>query len=223
MSSSLRQLRSVLPTLGDATLSQDDQARSVLNLLLDHASDIEKAEETGREPHCCPNCGGPAASLTGPYCSEGCRDRAAFVRQFRAAIATGTILTFEKQTVFGERLWWLLGGGLPLRESRIPESAKRQVTKRSGGKCEICGADMTAVENFGSGCNRPLHLRAVCAACSQTKSFGDLEFCQSLQVVELLSEFSSRVWAVTAVRECDDPENWDWREFMGRRKELGMS
>jgi hypothetical protein len=202
-------------------MSQEDRARSVLNLLIDHILNSEQAGKLNSDPLFCPNCDGPVESLSGHYCSESCRDQAAFVRQFRAAVGSGSILTPEKQVVFGERLWWLLGGGLPLRESRIPVSAKRQVAKRSGGKCETCGADMTTVENFGSGCNRPLHLRAVCAECSQTKPIGDFEFGRSARVVELLSEFARRIGSVRAIRECDDPVGWDWRGFMARRKDAG--
>src|SRR5262249_55877928 len=121
-------------------------------------------------------------------------------------------------TTFGERLWWLLGGGLPLRESRILESGKRQVIKRCGGKCEFCGEPMTAIENVGSGCNRPLHLRAVCAACSKTKPFGDLEFIQRLEIVSTLDGLRERINTKVALRICDDAEFWDWRAFMAARK-----
>jgi len=140
------------------------------------------------------------------------------VRQFRAALASGTILEAEKQTVFGERLWWLLGGGLPMRDSRIPESAKRQVIKRSQGKCEFCASERTAIENFGSGCNRPLHLRAVCAAFSRTKPFGAPEFVQSSAVQEILVNLRQRIYAKVPLRPCDDPVNWDWRAYVASRK-----
>jgi hypothetical protein len=138
----------------------EDQGRSVLHLLLD--ADKGAATVSPTDAHLCPNCDRIAPNPASPYCSETCRDQAAFVRQFRAAIAAETILSAEKQTVFGERLWWHLGGGLPIRESRIPESAKRQVIKRCGGNCEFCNAPMTTIENFGSGCNRP-HTSALSA------------------------------------------------------------
>jgi hypothetical protein len=153
-----------------------------------------------------------------PYCSTKCRDQSAFVRQFRAAFANGSIFSPEKQIVFGERLWWLLGGGLPRRESMIPESAKRQVLKRSGGKCETCGEPMATVENIGSGCNRPLHLRAVCPICAKTKSYGDAEFNQRAEVVERLSELAIRVRSLEPLRACDDPDSWDWRNFLEKRR-----
>lgn len=172
------------------------------------------------DPRRCPNCGAPAESLAGPYCSETCRDRAAFVRQLRAALASRSILLGEKQLWFGERLWWLLGGGLPLRESRIPESAKRQVARRSEGKCETCGEPMTAVENVGSGCNRPLHLRAVCPRCSKTKPYGDREFAYSPPKVEILTELAQRVASTTPLQPCDDPDAWDWRAFLAERRKV---
>lgn len=205
----------MLPRFGDANLSLEDQCRSVLQLLLDPG---EEADAFNGDFRCCPNCDGPAESLSSPYCSETCRGQAGFVRQLRGALATGLILEAEKQQVFGERLWWLLGGGLPLRESRIPESAKRQVNKRCDGKCESCGAPMTKVENFGSGCNRPLHLRAVCDGCSQTKSYGDLELSRSVPVVKLLHDISQRINATKPLRPCDDPDKWDWRAFVAKRR-----
>lgn len=203
-------------------MSLEDQARCVLTVLLNRIGNSEQTEIPLESLHRCPNCDKATESLASPYCSETCRDQAAFVRQFRAALAAGTILTPEKQVVFGERLWWLLGGGLPLRESRIPESAKRQVAKRSDGKCETCGAPMTTVENVGSGCNRPLHLRAACPRCAKTKSYRDLEFSQSPQVAKLLVSFANRVGASTPIRQCDDPDAWDWRAFMAKRRNSGM-
>jgi hypothetical protein len=214
------QLRAVLPDPSEATPDLEHQARSVLHLLLDRMEEFAQAPAPLDDAFLCPNCGAPAENLAGPYCSEACRDQAAFVRQFRAALDSGSILTPEKQLVFGERLWWLLGGGLPLRESRIPESAKRQVSRRSDGKCETCGAPMTSVENIGSGCNRPLHLRAVCAGCSRTKSYGDLGFGNRPQVVGLLINFGKRIGATNPMRLCDDPDTWDWRGFMARRRNV---
>ena len=211
------QMKASLPPSGHAGLSVEDQARSMIHLLTEAGWPTE-AELQLSNPHLCPNCVGPVDKPSSPYCSETCRDRAAFVRQFRAAVASGTILEAEKQIVFGERLWWLLGGGLPMRDSRIPESAKRQVIKRSQGRCEFCTREMTAIENFGSGCNRPLHLRAVCLNCSRAKPSGDAEFSQSPAAQEILTDICRRINAQVPLRPCDDPVNWDWRAFVALRK-----
>ncbi|RYG48418.1 hypothetical protein EON79_04515 [bacterium] len=211
-------LKAVLPRFGDAQLTLEDQAGSTLGLLFPLGEGIALTDVSGDDFHRCPNCDLPVESLASPYCSETCKAQAAFVRQLRGALATGSILSPEKQTAFGERLWWLLGGGLPMREARIPESAKRQVIKRSGGACEFCREPMTAVENFGSGCNRPLHLRAVCVDCSRTKAYGDLEFSQSAPVVAMLRDLSQRINTVVPMRPCDDPDHWDWRSFVAQRR-----
>ncbi|HLO97931.1 MAG TPA: hypothetical protein VK171_04990 [Fimbriimonas sp.] len=195
----------------------EDQARSVLRLLGDpHHAPVP--EVTGVDSTRCPNCDGRVERLASPYCSEKCRDQAAFVRQFRAALASGSIMEAEKQIVFGERLWWLLGGGLPLRESQILESSRRQIIKLCMGLCDFCGAPMTKIENYGSGCNRPLHLRASCDDCSRTKSYTDAEFSRSAPVVRLLGDLSERVFAPNALRPCDDPISWDWRAYVAQRR-----
>jgi len=102
-------MKASLPPADPTGLSVEDQARGVLHLLTESAESM-RAEISPADPHLCPNCDGPVDKPSSPYCSETCRDRAAFVRQFRAAVASGTILEAEKQIVFGERLWWLLGG-----------------------------------------------------------------------------------------------------------------
>lgn len=210
------ELKEYLPVLGDTNLSLEDQARTALHLL----QVTDQASSVTTNPLHCPNCDQPVPKNSSPYCSDSCKAQAAFIRQLRASLATGTILNPEKQTAFGERLWWLLGGGLPMRDSRIPESAKRQVIKRCNGLCEICGAPMVAIQNFGSGCNRPLHLRAVCSDCSKTKPFGDHDFATSPPAVELLKSISERINATNPIRPCDDPENWNWRSFIAARKEI---
>lgn len=213
----LNQLEAELPLAEDPDLGIEDQARSVLRLLLGHEGALANLSSP-EGPEGCPNCGAPVESLTSPYCSEACRDTAAFVRQFRAALAQSTIHTVEKQVVFGQRLWWLLGGGLPLRETLIPESAKRQVSRRADGKCETCGAPMTGVENIGSGCNRPLHLRAVCDDCGHTRSFTDVTFRQRPDVLDRSRQLAHRILANPPIRRCDDPDVWDWRAFLAARR-----
>lgn len=208
------ELKNTLPNPADQNLSIEDQARTALHLLV-ATSD---AFPVNVNPNLCPNCDQRVPKPSSPYCSDSCKAQAAFIRQIRAAFESETILIPEKQTAFGERLWWLLGGGLPMRDSRIPESAKRQVIKRSGGLCEFCGAPQTHIQNFGNGCNRPLHLRAVCDTCSKAKPFSDHIFATNPLVVELLKQISERINASDPIRPCDDPENWNWRLFIAARK-----
>ena len=105
-----------------------------------------------------------------------------------------------------------------MRDGRIPESAKRQVIKRCIGNCEFCGKPMTAIQNFGSGCNRPLHLRAVCDGCAKTKAFCDPEFTQNPEFRSTVASLAGRVFSTSPMRICDDYDNWNWREFVAGRR-----
>ena len=99
----------------------------------------------------CPNCGGPAASLRSPYCSDSCREEAALVRQTRSALEEGAILDRDRQIALGQKLWHILGGGYPLRQSLILPRTHAQVMARADGNCAVCGAPATAIDHTGSG------------------------------------------------------------------------
>lgn len=126
----------------------DLQARRTLRHLLEPALGRGgQAVEPG-EPLLCPNCGATATSLTSPYCSQLCREKAAFVRQFRAGLESGVAFEDERQANFGQNLWHLLGGGFPRRVALIPPKALAKITAR---RCEVCGAEAVTVDHTGSG------------------------------------------------------------------------
>lgn len=105
----------------------------------------------GRGASTCPNCGEPVASLRSPYCGDSCREEAAFVRQFRTALATGALADPEKQERLGQALWHLLGGGYPHRLPLVLPSAAKQALKRNDGRCEGCGVPASTFDHLGSG------------------------------------------------------------------------
>ena len=150
----LRPLIESLPKEDDAWIGDDldHRARAVLSILVVR---IKRSDGSGtrisEDPATCPNCGAVVLSKTSPYCSDCCREQAAFIRQMRDRIANGTLLEPQSQTMKGEQMWRLLGGGLPRRLSLVPESARQRVFKRAEGKCEICGAPATTIDNTGSG------------------------------------------------------------------------
>lgn len=126
-----------------------DQARATLRLVLDGTSDMPPIDA---DPNLCPNCGGSATSLRTPYCSECCREQSAFVRQVRHGLAVGTLLDPEKQVALGQKLWRLMGGGLPLRISLIPEKVYAKTLRRNDGVCEVCGIRPSVrIDNVGAG------------------------------------------------------------------------
>ena len=153
--SKLAQLARALPSPGTASEGSDldVRARGALAILIEAAltADICSAVAADEDARLCPNCGVVASSKTSPYCGECCREQAAFVRQMRGRVADGSLLDERSQTMKGEQMWRLLGGGLPRRLALVPESARQRVFKRTEGKCETCGAPATTIDNTGSG------------------------------------------------------------------------
>jgi hypothetical protein len=134
----------------------NEQARGFIARLLHRARNIQPSESVSLAPSfydasCCPNCGAAVGGSTSPYCSPECREEAAFVRRVRRALTTGEAEDPTWQAMVGELLWHHLGGGYPRRQAMIPEAAKRQVLKRTQGRCEICGNPASTFDQIGSG------------------------------------------------------------------------
>lgn len=141
----LRRLAAELP---NDPREPEDVMRACLSVIL---VDTPTLEPQPKNFGSCPNCGKPESSPRTPYCSEECRLTAAFVRQFRAATANGSIFERDKQIRLGQALWSLQGGGYPLRQMLIPEKTLAQVLTRSGGVCYVCGGPASEVDHVGSG------------------------------------------------------------------------
>lgn len=143
-------LGAALPPNPNEAAGIEDQARAVLRYVFDRKPNggISAILEDCRH---CANCGADLRREKTPYCSTSCRETAAFVRQVRAALASGNIFERDRQIAFGQRLWSLLGGGLPLRRQLAPERAVQAAIKREHGKCQVCGAPATDIDHTGSG------------------------------------------------------------------------
>jgi hypothetical protein len=76
---------------------------------------------------------------------------AAFVRQFRASLADGSLLDPQRQVGMGQALWHLQGGGFPLRQRLVPPKVLAKVIERHGGLCAVCGAPAIEIDHTGSG------------------------------------------------------------------------
>jgi hypothetical protein len=152
--SRLEELAAALPSTREAAEGEDldRRARGVLAIVVERTTTVgTSAGSAFSDPELCPNCGIVASVKTSPYCSDCCRERAAFVRQMRDGLAKGTIFDEHRQAMKGEGMWRLLGGGLPRRLSLVPDKARERVFKRAEGKCELCGAPATTIDNTGSG------------------------------------------------------------------------
>ncbi len=141
----------ILPDLPSLDVGSDieEQTRAVLSLLV--GRDFNEGELIAPSPSSCPNCGSMVESIRSPYCSDECREGAAFVRQFRSAVREGSIAIPDKQAALGQKLWYVLGGGYPRRDVLVPPKVRLKVIEREGGKCQQCGAKATTIDHSGSG------------------------------------------------------------------------
>ncbi len=128
---------------------EESQTRALLLPLL--ARKAKSQPPVPADSSTCPNCSKASEDPRTPYCSDHCKEMAAFVRQFRAAVAEGTILEPEKQMMMGQKLWAVAIGGYPMRQTLVPAKVIAKVIEREGGKCQMCGAPATEIDHTGSG------------------------------------------------------------------------
>ncbi|HTQ09685.1 MAG TPA: hypothetical protein VMI31_06400 [Fimbriimonadaceae bacterium] len=152
----LTRLLERIPPYG-ASADPDEQTRSALRPLVERAVALDSnlallpPGESAGSGNACPNCGQPVGSLRSPYCSEKCKETAAFVRQFRNSLANESIFEPERMADFGQKWWHLQGGGYPRRQLMVPAKTIAKVIARANGACEICGAPATEIDHAGSG------------------------------------------------------------------------
>jgi len=211
----LRELRIGLPD--SANPSIEDRARQALAHILDLILEGrgEAAVVIQPDPRSCPNCGKPTPSTKTPYCGEVCREMAGFVRQFRTGLIQGWMFDADRQVAMGQVLWHALGGGRPLRQEIAPVKAREKALKRERGLCEACGAPATTVDHVGSGCNRPINLRAVCDVCCTDRPFGDPMVLEA--ALPSILDIAARIGSEEPIRCCDDAGIWDWRAYLAKR------
>lgn len=146
MREALERLIPQLPPFGEGEV--EDQTIAVLRLL--YQPPVEQTPLV-MNPLGCANCGAENPNLRSPYCCELCKETAAFVRQIRSALSNDLGSNRLRQIALGQKLWHLLGGGYPIRESLVPQRVIAKVIEREGGKCQACGAPATRIDHTGSG------------------------------------------------------------------------
>ncbi len=148
-----REVLELLPPLSilDCDADIETQTRAVLTLLLQQRLALPVGPAVTVDPLTCPNCNVCVSSIRSPYCSDECREMAAFVRQFRSAVVENKFQDPEKQAALGQKLWHVLGGGYPRRKVLVPDRVRFKVIEREGNKCQQCGAKATTIDHSGSG------------------------------------------------------------------------
>lgn len=205
----------LLKELPAAEIGESPQAaRSVLRLVL---GEISPLEALPFDPATCPNCGVTCSSLRTPYCSEPCKEEAAFVRQIRSGIHDGKLFEADRQEALGSKLWHLLGGGYPLRLNLIPANTFQKSLAKLGGTCLTCGAAATRLDHIATGCNRPINLRPACEVHATTRPFHDPGILEAQD--SRVKMLAARIQSLDALRS-SDIETWDWRAYLNERKSL---
>lgn len=150
----LDNLRAALPPLSFLYEEgeMDVQTRAVLGLMLERAArGFSQVSPVAEDPATCPNCGVAVVSTRSPYCGDWCREVSGFIRQFRHGVMAGAVADLERQAALGQKLWRMLGGGLPRRLALIPKRAWERELDKRGGVCEECGAPAVTLDNMGGG------------------------------------------------------------------------
>jgi len=147
----LERVASSLPTFPISDGDQDAGAQAALGWLLARAAVAHPREPFQATAGVCPNCGAPRRASRTPYCSECCKDQAALIRQIRSGILQGTLDDPVRQIALGEKLWRVIGGGLPRRRSLLPVRGWERVLAREGRICQQCGAPATTIDHIGTG------------------------------------------------------------------------
>ena len=209
----------ILPALGGVDVTGSDKARAAFAILIQAVLESpSNAQAVPADPLKCPNCSTDCMIERSPYCGDACKEEAAYVRRLRGALSEAVIADPERQALFGELFWRLLGGGYPGRQELITDRARKEVFTKANGKCSTCGAPAETMDHITTGCNRAINLRAVCHACSITIPFGETDFLSLETTAAKIELLASRISANAPIRASDDPENWDWRAFVNLRR-----
>lgn len=156
------------------------------------------------------------------YCSELYGQEADWVRYARRCHADGRDRQSDVKQALRIRLALVLGGGYPKLVRQLPESARRAVFERDGGRCRICGEPGTEIDH-GSGNSADLaNLQLLCDSCHNKKTISSF--------VKITKESHPQVWArrealiqramaSQPLRLCD-AENWSvmQRELLTSRR-----
>jgi hypothetical protein len=184
-------------------------------------------KELAGYPFHCPNCSVTFEDVR-LFCSRLCKDEAKCVRYARGCIADGR---YEGPTVkdgitvkdaIDIKIAWILEGGC--KAKAVPESVRRFVIDRVGGRCEICRGPGKDIHHKRPPSNNPAHLQLLCKTCHNEKILARL--------TSMTEESDPKKWVkwyglwkrVLAAKPllCDS-ERWDsiciWKELMRKRSD----
>jgi 5-methylcytosine-specific restriction endonuclease McrA len=183
---------------------------------------------------CC-NCGAKLKNAAPPYlfCSAVCREEAKYVRYARSVHADGRVAQADVQEALEIKLAFILGGGYPERERRLPDKLRREIFARDTHTCRRCGQPGTEIDHVNDvllgDINEPANLQVLCSTCHREKTLGSFERIERNDdpvrwkaLNDKVHELSMRVHAPAATRPADDERTWNghYRQVSKQRSAL---
>jgi 5-methylcytosine-specific restriction endonuclease McrA len=167
-------------------------------------------------PFPCPNCNGITTSAT-VFCSGLCEDEASFVRYYRACLEDGRCAEPDIQYELNKRLKFLVAGGYPERERRLPTGIRQAVIARDRGLCCLCGAPSIEIDHIRGNSPDLNNLQLLCKPCHNDKTDRSFVPASAESVpgkTAKREQLLFRVFSDDPGLLCDDPVGW---KYLSRR------
>ncbi len=179
-------------------------------------------ESLSSPPFPCPNCNIPIGEPV-LFCSDLCKDKAKFVRYFRACVADGRFKQNDIQEALRIRLAHILGGGYPERLRQLSKEIRGAVIARDKGQCQSCGGTGNQIDHIRGSSNDLENLQLLCPKCHNEKTTAGFVTISAETHPEEWAKRESllaRVHASKPTRLCDGGD-WNklWRVLKKARRE----
>jgi Zn finger protein HypA/HybF involved in hydrogenase expression len=174
------------------------------------------------EADCCANCDDELDFETQPlFCSELCREVAAFVRYARRLIVdpirSADPLVKVKMQV---RQAMIVGGGYPAKERHLSDSQRAFIIERDNGVCRECGEPANQIDHIKGSSPDPENLQLLCDPCHTKKTKSAMVPASKEQVAWIENLWQTRILVEVPTRLADHETEWDkqWRGLKALRE-----
>ncbi len=159
------------------------------------------------------------------FCSERCKQEAAFVRYFRSCKRDGRINQIDVQEAFQIKIAHILAGGYKSKLRRLPLSIRQKVYERDNETCQKCGKPGRDIDHINDGSGDLKNLQVLCRDCHNKKTKSNFkELTSETENWEeksiTVENLRSRTESEMPKRISDDEEKWKslWRGFKSERE-----